>query len=171
MKAEYPGKFSLSEERVDTWCHMLSDLDSENILAAGYHLVSTGGEWPPAIGTVRLTAKRIETGQMVPVSATEAWGNVYKRIQHRDVFLTVEEKEALQGVGSIYDLRRSEDLSFDRSIFIKNYEQQQKRRDLELTIMPDVQHVALVSGDESKILKGELDELVNVVANNLKTER
>lgn len=153
MNEEYPGKFSMSKSRIKIWTQMLSDLDSEPILAAGYHLVSTGGEWPPAIGTVRLIAKRLTIGELHPQTAMEAWENVQLKIQHKDVELSWQEKKALSRVGSIYDLRRSEKQSFDRANFIKSFEDVIKTEEQELVTMPNV--AALVASASAELPKLE----------------
>jgi hypothetical protein len=146
---------------------MLSDVDSESILAAGYHLVSIGKEWPPAIGTVRLTAMRLSIGELEPQTAEEAWENVYSKIQHKDVVLSDIEKQALRGVGSIYDLRRSEDISFARASFVKNFRQIMQRREQKLVKMPNVAMAELMASEKHKQLAGKTDDDVSGITGQL----
>lgn len=144
----------MNKSRINVWSEMLSDLNSEHILAAGYHIISNGEKFPPPVGEVRRTAKRIERGSVNPPSALESWERVMMKVRQKDIELTRLEKKALSRIGSIYDLRRSENMSFDRAAYIKSFEEILQSEEKQMMTMPNVLALAAASGNEAKMLKG-----------------
>lgn len=152
---EYRDKFKISDNRVKIWQQMLRDFDSEAILGAAYHLVSTREDWPPDIATVRKTAAYISRGELSPPLASEAWEHLSLKIQNRPVKLTAMEKKAQQQTATLYELRHSSNSGADRRRFMEAFEGVLKRRDEQWLALPEVNQLigrraALLVADTTK---------------------
>lgn len=137
MNAEYPTKFSTTPERLKVWAQMLKGFDSEIILGAAYHLVSTN-EWPPNIAQVREQCVLMSHGEPYEPTGQEAWENIWRKVAGEEIELTDLEKRALKQTSSIYDLKRSSNPSTDRAHFIKAFDQLVAARKLERQTLPEV---------------------------------
>ena len=154
MAEEYPGKFTVSEPRAKMWRQMLSGLKSNVILAAVYQLISTtDSQWPPTIGMVRTKAVQFTNGDLHTPTGQEAWENILKKFQYEDYPLTDLEKAALAQVGTIYDLKRSQNTMVDRSNFTKAFDTLVEKQQVERATMPNVK--ALVEHNIPLLEKGD----------------
>lgn len=167
---EYRDKFKISESRLKIWCQMLREYDSETILAAAYHLVSTRQDWPPDIATMRQAVVYLSKGELNRPDPMEAWGNVLKKLNEphisyvndeKPVFnLSPMEKEAVSRVSSIYNLKNSSNLASDRARFIEAFKGLLEERDREWLALPEVKKIAekrqltLLEGESEKRLSG-----------------
>ena len=149
---EYGQKFNITSElRKQIWISMLGEFSEDTIRSACTQVLITHKVFPPTVGEVRLSCIRINTGTIERPKASEAWGRVLKKIQGQKIDLSVDEKRALEQVGTIYDLRRSENqsLSYERTAFQKAFDHIQDEWEREQLTLPQVK--ALVDKN-SKIL-------------------
>jgi hypothetical protein len=139
--AEYPGKFDMGEQRIETWVYMLEGIESEILLNAAMHLAAEPRQWPPSIGELRTLAISMSHGELTPPSASEAWERVLRKVQRKDVELTELDKAALKRVGSLWDLRHSTMIQADRARFLEAFDSIIKKRDEKRNALPSVQRV------------------------------
>lgn len=135
---EYPTKFSVTDSRLKIWCQMLKGFPTEQILAAGYHLAATRTDWPPDIATMREQVLRFANGELHKPTGQEAWENILKKFKYEDYPLSDFEKAALAQVGTIYDLKRSQNTAADRIQFVRAFDNLVKKRDTERATLPEV---------------------------------
>ena len=119
LSREYGQKFEVTKERAKIWHTMLEEFSSDTVHSSVLQLLSTHQTFPPTIGEVRLCCIRISSGTLERPKASEAWGRVLKKIQGQKIDLSVDEKRALDQVGTIYDLKHSENksLGFERFLY------------------------------------------------------
>ncbi len=134
----YPGKFNKTEKTKKIWHRMLKDIDAENVLAATFHLCATVPTWPPDVASIRQQAVRYAHGEMEAPTGHEAWENIRKKFGNDHHQLTDHEKAAVNQIGSMFDLKRSENTVADRAQFIKAFDNIIAKRDLDRATLPEV---------------------------------
>ena len=141
---EYGEKFIITDSKVKVWIECLKDFDKETILSAGMHLVSTGGAFPPVIGQVRQQCVNLRHGEMNVPPGPDAWIAVLAEVQKSDgAFLNLPEltREALKSVGTMFDLKRSDNIAFERNHFLKAYAAIVEMRQKERVMLPTVRNM------------------------------
>ncbi len=141
---EWGGKFALSDQRMEIWSTILADIDKEIILSAAMDMVSTGNAFPPTIGQLRAKCIDIKHGELRIISAPDAWVYVLAEIQKPEGSfsgLSGLTRGALKSVGTMFDLKRSENIGFERSHFIKAYTDLVEKQRIERVTLPSVKEV------------------------------
>jgi hypothetical protein len=138
LNESYQGKFKLTPLTPVIWTKMLRDIDTELILAAGYHLVSTRPDWPPDVPTIRNTAITLGGGVLKPDTGLDGWERVLRAIQGEEGILTVIDKKALAQTKPIVDLKTSATITADRATFIKAWDHLAEKVRLHKVALPEV---------------------------------
>lgn len=165
LDEEFKGKFVISDSRIKLWTALLEDIHPDLAMTAALQLCSTGREWPPTIGMMRDKALALQEGELTPPGAHEAWSHVQARIQSDEAPLTDLEHEVLKQVGTVFDLRTSQNPAADRAQFLKAFEAAVERHRIERVTPPQVKLIAAQMKRELPSRRpptaGELEELVD----------
>lgn len=119
--AEYP-KMTMTEERKQLWMQLLDGIGNEVIEGAALHILSTRSDWPPDIALLRCTALSIASGELAALTGAESWASILALISGKEVALTQRERTAMDSTGSLYDLKRSNNIAADRARYIDAYD-------------------------------------------------
>jgi len=138
---EFPSQFVRSVAREKLWRQMLGQYESDIILAAAWHLVSTKQKFPPNIATIRATCARFSFGELDPPNPHESWGKIQQKIQGEKVDLTELEKIALQQTGTIFDLRKSRNPTGDRQAFMSAFKIAAEKQHRDRVTLPNVRAI------------------------------
>lgn len=144
ISSEYPGRFEITVARAELWAQILPEFDAQTIRAATMHYLSEGHEFPPAVGQIRKECVNIKHGELRVISAPDAWVYVLAEIQKADgSFSNLSEltRQALRSVGTIFDLKRNENVGYERSHFIKTYNDLVEKQRVERVTLPSVKAV------------------------------
>jgi len=135
---EFPGKFVITDTRIDTWILMLRDFHPSTIQHAAYQLASEL-EWPPPIGKMRQTCALMEKGINKMPTGNEAWERVLRKIHHDQSFeLNEREKKALKQTKSLADMRTSGNIDADRARYIEAFDKLIDKEMKERITLPEV---------------------------------
>lgn len=142
LSATYQGRFQTNTEIVKIWLDLLKDVDAEYLIQATRQLASQPGQWPPTVGDVRSLAVDLSMGQYAPVSEYEAWERALRVSRGEQIVTSEEEKRALNMIGGTWQVKHSENLSFERRAFVSHYsELVRKKKSIDMAL-PEVKQIA-----------------------------
>ena len=147
MSVAYPGRFQTDDEKgdygfVNVWLDLLKDIDPKCLIQATRQLASQPGQWPPTVGDVRSLAVDLSMGQYAPVSEYEAWERALRVSRGEQIATSEEEKRALNMIGGTWQIKHSENLSFDRKAFTSHYSELINRKKRIESALPEVKQIA-----------------------------
>jgi len=142
LSATYQGRFQTNDEIVTIWLDLLKDVDAECLIQATRQLASQPGQWPPTVGEVRSLAVDLSMGEYAPVSEFEAWERALRVSRGEPIVTSEEEKRALNMIGGTWQIKHSENLSFDRRAFVSHYSELIKRKKSIDGALPEVKQIA-----------------------------
>jgi hypothetical protein len=147
LSVAYPGKFQTDDEKgdygfVNVWLDLLKDIDPKCLIQATRQLASQPGQWPPTVGEVRSLAVDLSMGEYAPVSEFEAWERALRVSIGEPIVTSEEEKRALNMIGGTWQIKHSENLSFDRRAFVSHYSELIKRKKRIDSALPEVKQIA-----------------------------
>lgn len=139
----YPARWKPTKQTTETWNQLLADVSDEHGLAAALQLCGSS-DWPPTIAQIRSLAFDLSQGRLIPPSAWEAWERVQEAVRYpeQSYNLTPIEKRALDVIGGIWAIKRSENVGVERSNFVKAYEAMLQTDRIKQMSMPIIKQLA-----------------------------
>ena len=155
LSTEYYGKFMVTPERVGLWQAGLDGLPVDIVYSATMQYISEGHPFPPTWGQIRGIAINLRHGELRQVPGPDAWIAVLEQVQgaggsFRD--LPALTRAALKSVGTMYDLKRSENIGFERAHFLKAYAELAEKERIDRVSLPQIKQLAARNAPEPKQL-------------------
>ena len=154
----FPGKLEIQSENkdpnnprtgtVNLWYSVLKDLPADCVRGAVMDYIASPREWPPTVGQVRKMATMLSMGELAPRSPWEAWERVVLRTYDmsdsdgKPIFLTEEERRALNTIGGSWNIKNSKNISRDRDHFVRAYNDFLAAKHQRAMAMPPVKKLA-----------------------------
>lgn len=144
--------FEITDGKVASWIEFLGDIPQEQLCAATIAYISDGGDKAPTWGIIRNKALLLDNKRL-SVTASTAWGRILLKIKNKDFKLTELESKALACTCDLYTLRTKNvsDLSYDRTFFIRHYEELRNMEIKKIVATPQVDN--LLGGSDAKRLE------------------
>lgn len=146
--------FEITDGKVASWIEFLGDIPQDQLYASTIAYISDGGDKAPTWGMIRNKALLLED-KALSVTASMAWGRVLFKIKNPKATLTALEQRALDCTCDIYSLRQKNvnDLSYDRTFFIRHYEELRNMEIKKIVATPQVDN--LLGGSDVRRLRDQ----------------
>jgi hypothetical protein len=140
ISAAYPN-FTPSEQTVEVYWQILSDIPADELKAATLHCISESGrKFAPSVGELRGAVGELRSlTDGIPLPA-DAWREASDSSGKGKPWSHPLVEKAAQAAGGWYNLSHSENVAADRARFLQFYESYVVRARNDASMLPDVRH-------------------------------